>query len=103
MIFTAEIGDKTFFLVTLLSTKLNRFLLFLFAALAMNIMNALSVCIGSVFPLFLPKSVISVIVIVLFFGFGLKLLFDAFKGKEEDEDEKSKLEEQFSNVENDQL
>ena len=75
MIFLAEIGDKTFFLVTLLSNKMNRVLLFIFASLAMNFMNALSVCIGAIFPLLMPKIVISIIVIVLFLGFGLRLLY----------------------------
>lgn len=88
MIFLAEIGDKTFFLVTLLSNKMNRFLLFIFASLAMNIMNALSVCIGAIFPLFMPKIAISILVIVLFLGFGLRLLYGAACHTEDGEDAK---------------
>ena len=80
-------------MVTMLSGKMNRILLFIFAALAMNIMNALSVCIGSVFPYLMPKIVISFVVIVLFLGFGLKLLYDVVTNKEEDHGEESELEE----------
>ena len=76
LIFLSEIGDKTFFMITVLANKFNKFMLFLFASLAMNIMNTLSVLIGSIFPLFLPKIAISYIVIVLFLGFGLRLIYN---------------------------
>ena len=91
MIFLAEIGDKTFFLVTLLSSKMNRILLFLFASLAMNLMNALSVCIGAIFPLFMPKILISIVVISLFLGFGLRLLWKVvfYKGDSDDAKEEA--------------
>ena len=76
LIFFSEIGDKTFFMITCLSTKFNRFLLFIFAALAMNIMNAVSVLIGAVFPLLMPRIAIQYLCIVLFLGFGLKLIYN---------------------------
>ncbi len=54
----------------------------------MNIMNALSVTIGRIFPLFMPKTVISIVVIVLFFTFGLKMFYNALCHKDDDgEDE----------------
>ena len=74
LVFLAEIGDKTFIMVMLLANKMNNLLLWFFATVAMNIMNAISVTIGTIFPYLLPKVVISIVVIVLYFTFGLKML-----------------------------
>ena len=49
----------------------------------MNIMNAISVTIGAIFPLFMPKTVISIVVIVLFFTFGLKMFYNALCSKDD--------------------
>lgn len=90
----AEIGDKTFIMVMLLASKMNKVLLWLFATIAMNIMNAISVVIGTIFPLFIPKMVISIIVITLFFAFGLKMLYNGIfiknEGGADDEIEEAK-------------
>ena len=83
LVFLAEIGDKTFIMVMLLSNKMNKFLLWLLATIAMNIMNAISVTIGAIFPLFMPKTVISIVVIVLFFTFGLKMFYNALCSKDD--------------------
>jgi Ca2+/H+ antiporter, TMEM165/GDT1 family len=77
LVFLAEIGDKTFIMVMLLANKMNKFVLWILATIAMNIMNAISVTIGAIFPLFMPKAVISIVVIVLFFTFGLKMFYNA--------------------------
>ncbi len=82
LVFLAEIGDKTFIMVMLLSNKMNKFLLWVIATIAMNIMNAISVTIGTIFPLFMPKIVISIVVITLFFAFGLKMLYNGVFFKE---------------------
>jgi putative Ca2+/H+ antiporter (TMEM165/GDT1 family) len=84
LVFLAEIGDKTFIMVMLLANKMNKLLLWIFATIAMNIMNAISVTIGAIFPLFMPKFVISVVVIALFFTFGLKMLYTGLCSKEEE-------------------
>jgi len=85
LVFLAEIGDKTFIMVMLLANKMNKVLLWVFATLAMNIMNAISVTIGAIFPLFMPKALISMVVIVLFFIFGLKSLYTAVFHRGEDD------------------
>ena len=77
LVFLAEIGDKTFIMVMLIANKMNKFVLWFLATIAMNIMNAISVTIGAIFPLFMPKAVISIVVIVLFFTFGLKMFYNA--------------------------
>ena len=81
----------------LLANKMDKFLLWFFATIAMNIMNAISVTIGAIFPLFLPKIAISVVVIALFFVFGLKMLYTGLfvqesGGDEELEDAKETIE-----------
>jgi len=83
LVFLAEIGDKTFIMVMLLANKMNKFVLWILATIAMNIMNAISVTIGTIFPLFMPKAVISIVVIVLFFTFGLKMFYNALCAKAE--------------------
>jgi hypothetical protein len=93
LVFLAEIGDKTFIMVMLLANKMNKVLLWIFATIAMNIMNAISVTIGAIFPLFMPKMLISIVVIALFFTFGLKMLYTGLCSKDdggEDELEEAK-------------
>jgi lysylphosphatidylglycerol synthetase-like protein (DUF2156 family) len=87
LVFLAEIGDKTFIMVMLLANKMNKLVLWFLATVAMNIMNAISVTIGSIFPLFIPKIVISIVVIVLFFIFGLKMLYTGLCQKDEGNDD----------------
>lgn len=99
LILLSEVGDKTFFLITILSGKLNKLMLFFFASLAMNMMNALSVGIGSIFPIFLPQIVISIIVIVLFLGFGLKMLYGVVFYKEKDNTEEQEIQENIDKIE----
>jgi hypothetical protein len=82
LVFLAEIGDKTFIMVMLLANKMNKLYLWFFATLAMNIMNAISVTIGAIFYLYMPKIVISIVVIVLFFAFGFKMLYNGICHKE---------------------
>lgn len=87
LVFLAEIGDKTFIMVMLLANKMNKLVLWFLATVAMNIMNAISVTIGAIFPLFMPKIVISIVVIVLFFIFGLKMLYTGLCQKDEGNDD----------------
>lgn len=70
VIFLAEIGDKTFIMVTVLSSTVNKFYLFLMASLATAVMHCVAVMIGTFLAYLIPKSVIQIIVIVLFTFFG---------------------------------
>ena len=80
-------------MVMLLSNKMNKFLLWVFAPIAMNIMNAISVTIGAIFPLFMPRYLISIVVIVLFFTFGLKMLYSGLCASSDSDGENEELEE----------
>ena len=80
-------------MVTILAPQVNKLYLFLTASFAMSIMNCISVLVGAFFAFLIPKSIISIVVISLFTGFGLQLLYKAYKGKDDDEeDERAQLE-----------
>jgi putative Ca2+/H+ antiporter (TMEM165/GDT1 family) len=72
---------------------MNKFLLWFFATIAMNIMNAISVTIGTIFPLFMPKIVISIVVIALFFTFGGRMLYNGITHKEKEDGENEEMQE----------
>jgi len=74
----SELGDKTFFIAMLLAMRHSRRLVFLGVVLALAIMTILSVLMGQVISL-LPKYPIYLAEITLFIGFGLKLLYDAWR------------------------
>jgi putative Ca2+/H+ antiporter (TMEM165/GDT1 family) len=74
----SELGDKTFFIAMLLAMRHSRRLVFLGVVAALAVMTILSVLMGQVIAL-LPKYPIHVLEITLFIGFGLKLLYDAWK------------------------
>ncbi len=73
----AELGDKTFFIAALLATRHPRRWVFLGSVLALAGMTLLSVGIGRVVFKILPEDLLKIIEVVLFAGFGLKLLWDA--------------------------
>ncbi len=70
-------------MVMLLTGKMSTCWLFLLAVIATNIMNAVSVSIGSIMPLLLPEWVLSVIVIVMFGYFGVKMCRKGLKSKKD--------------------
>jgi Ca2+/H+ antiporter, TMEM165/GDT1 family len=74
----SELGDKTFFIAVVLSMRHSRRLVFVGATAALAAMTILSVLVGKVVS-FLPKHYIHYLGISLFIAFGLKLLYDAYK------------------------
>ncbi|PSB26014.1 TMEM165/GDT1 family protein [Stenomitos frigidus] len=76
LITMSELGDKTFFIAMLLAMRHSRRLVFIGAIAALAAMTVLSVLMGQVVSL-LPKALLHVAEIVVFIGFGLKLLYDA--------------------------
>jgi Ca2+/H+ antiporter, TMEM165/GDT1 family len=93
LITISELGDKTFFIAAILAMRHPRKLVFAGAIAALASMTVLSVLLGSALS-FLPKSYLHYGEIVLFIGFGLKLLFDASQmpAKTAPGDEKAALE-----------
>ena len=76
LITVSELGDKTFFIAVILAMHHSRRLVFSGVIAALAVMTILSVAIGQAASI-LPKVYIHYAEIVLFIGFGIKLLYDA--------------------------
>ncbi|HYW21493.1 MAG TPA: TMEM165/GDT1 family protein [Nodularia sp. (in: cyanobacteria)] len=78
LITISELGDKTFFIAVILAMKHSRKLVFIGVASALAVMTILSVLFGKVVS-FLPEIYLKYAEIILFFAFGIKLLYEASK------------------------
>ena len=76
LITVSELGDKTFFIAVILAMKHPRRLVFVGAFAALAAMTVLSVLLGQAAS-FLPKTYLHYAEVALFFGFGVKLLYEA--------------------------
>ncbi|KAA8496007.1 GDT1-like protein 3 [Porphyridium purpureum] len=93
MILVTEIGDKTFFIAAVLAMKNPRGLVLTGALLALYIMTVLSVIMGKAFPLLFSKKYSSVVAAVLFVYFGVVLLRDWYKMRDQADEESEELHE----------
>lgn len=75
LITVSELGDKTFFIAVILAMHHSRRLIFFGVLAALAAMTILSVIAGQALAL-IPKIYIHYIEIVLFIGFGIKLLYE---------------------------
>lgn len=78
LITISELGDKTFFIAVILAMKHSRKLVFIGVTAALAAMTILSVLFGQIVSL-LPQTYVKYAEIVLFFAFGMKLLYAASK------------------------
>lgn len=78
LITISELGDKTFFIAAILAMRHARRWVLLGVVLALVAMTLLSVALGQAVAQ-LPTTWVRVAEVVLFLGFGLKLLYDASK------------------------
>jgi putative Ca2+/H+ antiporter (TMEM165/GDT1 family) len=98
MILVSEFGDKTFFIAAIMAMRQSRTEVFLSAMTALIIMTILSAAMGLTLPHLLDPKITAAAATVLFFFFGLKLLYDAYLmdpnavGKEEMEEVEEELE-----------
>ena len=76
LITVSELGDKTFFIAAILAMRHSRRLVFLGSIAALALMTILSVLVGQTASL-LPKSFMHYAEVILFLGFGAKLLYEA--------------------------
>lgn len=83
-ILASEIGDKTFILTILYSTKYNPIIVFLVGSTALVGIHALSCFVGSLAQYILSKFVLSIITVVAFFIFGISMLLQAYWKVEEE-------------------
>jgi len=93
-IVVSELGDKTFFIAAIMAMRYNRIAVLAGALCALFIMTAISVIFGSVVDKILPPQVSHILITVLFFFFGGKLLYDAYHddGEENKEGEEVEIE-----------
>lgn len=78
LITISELGDKTFCIAMLLAMRHSRRLVFMGVVAALAAMTILSVLMGQVVSI-LPQHYIWYAEVILFIGFGLKLLYDAYQ------------------------
>lgn len=95
MIIATEIGDKTFFIAAVLSMRNSRYSVFFGSVLALVCMTVLSTLMGLILPSFLPKSYTHIIAGVLFFYFGVKLIYDSRSMEDKVSDELEEVEEEL--------
>ena len=79
MILVSEFGDKTFFIAAIMAMKQSRTEVFLSAMTALILMTILSAAMGLTLPHLLDPKLTAVAATVLFFFFGVKLLYDAYR------------------------
>ena len=79
MIVVSEFGDKTFFIAAIMAMKQSRTEVFLSAMTALILMTILSAAMGLTLPHLLDPKLTAVAATILFFFFGLKLLYDAYQ------------------------
>ena len=76
LIMLSELGDKTFFIAMILAMRHSRRLVYIGVVTALAAMTILSVFVGQIISL-LPQSYIHDGEVLVFLGFGIKLLYDA--------------------------
>jgi putative Ca2+/H+ antiporter (TMEM165/GDT1 family) len=81
-ILVCEIGDKTFFLAMIMAMKYNKLVVFIGSWGALAIMTVLSAVFGKVIFSLIPKFYTNLIVTLLFFYFGAKLIYEAYQYEE---------------------
>lgn len=81
-ILVSEIGDKTFFLAMIMAMRYNKIIVFLGAYGALAIMTALSAVFGKVATSWLSPTVTNIVVAVLFFYFGAKMIYESTQHEE---------------------
>lgn len=91
-IVVSELGDKTFFIAAIMAMRYNRMAVLSGALFALFLMTALSTAFGQIVPALLPASVTHILITVLFFFFGGKLLYDAYNDDGEEGNEQAEVE-----------
>lgn len=91
-IVVSELGDKTFFIAAIMAMRYNRIAVLSGALFALFLMTALSTAFGQIVPALLPASVTHILITVLFFFFGGKLLYDAYNDDGEESNEQAEVE-----------
>lgn len=97
-IIVSELGDKTFFIAAIMSMRYSRIAVLFGALLALLLMTILSTAFGWIVPVLLPPHITHIAITILFFFFGIKLLYDSFAGGHEENDEQAEVEQELNQV-----
>ena len=87
MILVSEIGDKTFFIAAILAMTNNKLNIFTGALSALYLMTVLSALLGWVVTTFIPREITYYTCTAIMFLFGLKMLWEAWRMKEDEAQE----------------
>ncbi|KAI8890020.1 UPF0016-domain-containing protein [Backusella circina FSU 941] len=95
MIIVSEIGDKTFLIAAIMAMKHPRLLVFTGAFSSLVVMSILSAFLGHVVPNLIPKQYTDACASLLFFCFGLRMIYEAYHLKDEDNNELHEVEDEL--------
>ncbi|ORX43316.1 UPF0016-domain-containing protein [Hesseltinella vesiculosa] len=100
MIIVSEIGDKTFLIAAIMAMKHSRIVVFSGAFISLVIMSILSAALGHVLPNLIPKKFTDVLAALLFFSFGIRMLYEGYKmDPNEANEEMQEVEEELKEAE----
>jgi Ca2+/H+ antiporter, TMEM165/GDT1 family len=91
MILVSEIGDKTFFIACLMAMRNPRLIVFAGAIAALSAMTVLSALMGVLVPSLLSVRVTQGLAVILFTGFGIKILYDALTEEASEDGENEEM------------
>lgn len=89
--------SQTFICSAILAMKFGRLPVFLGSASALTMMTFLACAFGRYLPKLLSPKITSLLASFLFFAFGLKMLYDAYKN-EQNEEESKEIEEELQQI-----
>ncbi|ORZ19671.1 hypothetical protein BCR42DRAFT_410248 [Absidia repens] len=100
MIIVSEIGDKTFLIAAIMAMKHSRLTVFMAAFSSLFVMSVLSAGLGHVVPNLIPKAYTDVLAALLFWSFGLRMVYEGYHmDPNEGNEEMQEVEEELKQVE----
>merc|ERR1719219_3096819 len=96
VILVSELGDKTFFIAAIMAMKHARWVVYIAAMAALATMTILAVLIGYALPLLIPVEWTHFLAGVLFFIFGVKLLYEGVQMESGVSDELEEVEQELA-------
>jgi putative Ca2+/H+ antiporter (TMEM165/GDT1 family) len=91
-IIVSELGDKTFFIAAIMAMRYNRIAVLCGALFALFLMTAISTAFGQIVTALIDPFYVHIVTTLLFFFFGVKLLWDAYHDEGGESNEKSEVE-----------
>ncbi|CAO3597020.1 unnamed protein product [Absidia cylindrospora] len=100
MIIVSEIGDKTFLIAAIMAMKHSQLTVFMAAFSSLFVMSVLSAGLGHVVPNLIPKAYTDVLAALLFWSFGLRMVYEGYHmDPNEGNEEMQEVEEELKQVE----